>query len=279
MVVSRIRFCYGCPVSETKRLHFLVVDDDRAVREMVRTYLEDLGVGRVHEAGDGDEALIALRRHPLISFVILDWELPGISGLDFVRRIRQDRGFSRTYVMMLTARADEKGMREALEAGIDDFLVKPFPIQKLKAKLDRALDTDRRLHAVRFGEFLVQGGLITAEQLEVGLECQRHLDVSRLPLGALAVAGGMCEPHVVLRRLCDSLGARVSEPEAVAALLQSGELWSALIGPDRFRSLVSLGETGRLMIGETFVGLNFLTRQQLESHLASFFAHRKRGES
>lgn len=260
-------------------MHFLVVDDDRAVREMVRAYLEKLGVGRVHEAGDGDEALIALRRHPLISFVILDWELPGISGLDFVRRIRQDRGFSRTYVMMLTARADEKGMREALEAGIDDYLVKPFPIQKLKAKLDRALDTDRWLHAVRFGEFLVQAGLITAEQLEVGLECQRHLDVSRLPLGGLAVAGGMCETQYVLRRLCDSLGARVREPEAVAALLQSGELWSALIGAERFRSLISLGESGRLMIGETFVGLNFLTRQQLESHLASFFSHRKLGES
>lgn len=263
---------------ETNRLHFLVVDDDRTVREMVRTYLENLGVGRVHEAGDGDEAMIALRRHPLISFVILDWELPGISGLDFLRQIRQDRGFSRTYVMMLTARAEERDLREALAAGIDDYLVKPFPMHKLKAKLDRALDTDRWLHAVRFGEFLVQAGLITAEQLEVGLECQRHLDVSRLPFGGLAVAEGMCEPPVVLRRLCDSLGSRVCEPEAVAALLQSAELWSALLGSDCFKSLVSLGEARRLMIGETFVGLRFLTHQQLEAQLASFFAHRKLGE-
>jgi two-component system, OmpR family, phosphate regulon response regulator PhoB len=114
----------------------LVVEDDPALRVMLRYNLEKLGY-RAEVAEDGEEALAALDRgRPDV--VLLDWMLPGISGLDVCRAIRERPNLRDVPVIMLTARTEEQDTIRGLDTGADDYLTKPCSIEALDARL-RAL--------------------------------------------------------------------------------------------------------------------------------------------
>ena len=116
-------------------MKILVVDDERAVRDSLRRALELQGY-EVDLAGDGTEALARLETNGHVDVVVLDVLMPGIDGLEVCRRIRRDG--SEVPVLMLTAR-DAVGDRVAgLDAGADDYLVKPFALEELLARI-RAL--------------------------------------------------------------------------------------------------------------------------------------------
>ena len=116
-------------------MKILVVDDERAVRDSLRRALELQGY-EVDLAGDGTEALARLETNGHVDAVVLDVLMPGIDGLEVCRRIRRDG--SEVPVLMLTAR-DAVGDRVAgLDAGADDYLVKPFALEELLARI-RAL--------------------------------------------------------------------------------------------------------------------------------------------
>ena len=116
-------------------MRILVVDDERAVRESLRRALELQGY-EVDLAGDGAEALAKLADNGHVDAVVLDILMPGVDGLEVCRQLR--RGGSAVPVLMLTAR-DAVGDRvEGLDAGADDYLVKPFALEELLARI-RAL--------------------------------------------------------------------------------------------------------------------------------------------
>jgi CheY-like chemotaxis protein len=111
----------------------LVVDDDPAIRSLVRTMLRRLRVGTVAEAADGERGLAALAEGSRFDLVVCDWNLPGISGIELWRRVRS--AASDLPFLMVTGRDDAASIAEAAAAGIPAYIVKPFSQAELAAKL------------------------------------------------------------------------------------------------------------------------------------------------
>jgi two-component system chemotaxis response regulator CheY len=110
----------------------LVVDDDRFIRKLVTTTLEDVAEFDLHEAADGLQAL-ALARDTEPAIVFLDVDMPGLDGIDTCRELRSDPATREATIVMLTASHGERTERLAEEAGADLFLTKPFsPLELLR---------------------------------------------------------------------------------------------------------------------------------------------------
>jgi two-component system chemotaxis response regulator CheY len=112
----------------------LIVDDSRATRSMLRSMLTNLGF-EVLEAGHGLEALERLHASAEVDFALVDWNMPEMDGLEFVRSLRSERRFSGLPVMMVTAESDVTQMARALMAGADEYALKPLDHESLAAKL------------------------------------------------------------------------------------------------------------------------------------------------
>ncbi len=120
----------------------LVVDDEPHIRTVLRGYLEADGFA-VTEAADGDTALAALRDQPP-DLVLLDVMLPGIDGLEVLRRLRT---FSEVYVILVTARSEEVDKLVGLGVGADDYVTKPFSPREVAARVKAVLRRDRGTRA------------------------------------------------------------------------------------------------------------------------------------
>ena len=114
------------------RLRVLVVDDEAKLTELLRLELDVEGYD-VDIANDGASGLIRSRTEPLPDLIILDWNLPDFSGIDICQRIRA--GGVTTPILMLTGHDDITDRVKALDAGVDDYLIKPFSIDELMARL------------------------------------------------------------------------------------------------------------------------------------------------
>jgi CheY-like chemotaxis protein len=113
----------------------LIVDDSRVVRKLSRKIAEELGY-RVAEAENGEEAL-ARCRTGMPDLVITDWQMPVMSGVEFVARFRSIPGANRAKVMFCTSKGEATDIHEGISAGADDYIVKPFNEAALKAKVER----------------------------------------------------------------------------------------------------------------------------------------------
>ena len=114
----------------------LVVEDEPAIQELITLNLEQSGYSPLR-ANDAEQA-IDLVRDELPDLVLLDWMLPGMSGIEFARRLRADRRTQDVPIIMLTARAEEHDKLAGLETGADDYITKPFSPRELNARI-RAL--------------------------------------------------------------------------------------------------------------------------------------------
>jgi two-component system chemotaxis response regulator CheY len=117
-------------------MNILVVDDERALRSLVRRVLEDDNSVRVVEADDGVTALDRLVNEP-IDLVLLDLSMKSMDGIETLQAIRRSPRFSLLPVVLMTGNADEEFVRRAMALGIDDFLVKPFTPDTLRERLER----------------------------------------------------------------------------------------------------------------------------------------------
>ena len=115
----------------------LVVEDEPAIQELLRLNLEDAGF-TVHTVADAESAQ-ALIRDALPDLVLLDWMLPGQSGLAFARTLRSDARTRQLPIIMVTARSDEADRISGLEAWVDDYVTKPFSPRELKARIKTVL--------------------------------------------------------------------------------------------------------------------------------------------
>ena len=123
-------------------LKFLVVDDSVTMRRIVLNSLKTLGYSDFIEANDGREALEKLAGDSNINFVITDWNMPVISGLDLVKTIRSTDVFSKLPILMVTTRGIKEDIIEAMQARVNNYVVKPFTPAILKEKIDAILATN-----------------------------------------------------------------------------------------------------------------------------------------
>jgi two-component system chemotaxis response regulator CheY len=111
----------------------LVVDDSRVVRKVARRILEDLGF-EVAEAGDGAEAL-AWARSAMPDVILLDWNMPVMNGMEFLRRLRLEPGGQAPKVVFCSVETDLDRIREALDEGASEYIMKPFDGDIVASKL------------------------------------------------------------------------------------------------------------------------------------------------
>lgn len=119
----------------------LIVDDSRAIRSMLRRLLQGLGF-EVAEASNGAEALEQLSSGEPIDLALVDWNMPVMDGLDFVKAMRTDRTNADVVVLMVSSESDPNKVARALMKGADDYVIKPLTSESLLSKLEM-LDTWR----------------------------------------------------------------------------------------------------------------------------------------
>jgi two-component system chemotaxis response regulator CheY len=127
-------------------LKFLVVDDFSTMRRIVRNLLKELGFTNVDEAEDGVAALQKLRSASF-DFVVSDWNMPNMTGIDLLRTIRQDPALKHLPVLMVTAEAKKENIVEAAQAGASGYIVKPFTAATLDEKLNKIFQTMQKANA------------------------------------------------------------------------------------------------------------------------------------
>ena len=122
-----------------KDMQILVVDDFSTMRRIVKNQLRELGFSNIREADDGSTALDVLKSAH-IDFVVTDWNMPGMAGIDLLKTIRADEKMKRLPVLMVTAEAKREQIIEAAQAGVNGYVVKPFTAATLKEKIDRVFE-------------------------------------------------------------------------------------------------------------------------------------------
>jgi len=118
-------------------MKFLVVDDSSTMRRIVVNSLQRIGFGDTVEAGDGKEALDKF--DPSVKFVITDWNMPNMTGTELAKALREREDGKQVPILRVTARSVREDIIEAMEAGVNNYIVKPFTPQILKEKIDALL--------------------------------------------------------------------------------------------------------------------------------------------
>lgn len=118
-------------------MQVLVVDDSQIMRKIIMGALTKLGVNDIVEASNGQEAADLLAKANSIGLVLMDWNMPVMTGIDAVRKIRG--GGIKTPVVMVTTEAEKEKVVEAIKAGANDYLVKPFNHKDIQGKLEKFL--------------------------------------------------------------------------------------------------------------------------------------------
>ncbi|MBT3144348.1 chemotaxis response regulator CheY [Neptunomonas phycophila] len=119
-----------------KDIKILVVDDFSTMRRIIKNLLRDLGFNNVVEADDGKTALPILQQGG-IQFLVTDWNMPGMTGIDLVKVVRADPNLKSIPILMVTAEAKREQIIAAAQAGVNGYVVKPFTAAVLKEKLEK----------------------------------------------------------------------------------------------------------------------------------------------
>ncbi len=122
-----------------KNMKVLVVDDFSTMRRIVKNLLRDLGFTNIQEADDGSTALPMLQNGDF-DFVVTDWNMPGMQGIDLLKAIRADSRLAHIPVLLITAEAKKEQIVMAAQAGVNGYIVKPFTAATLKAKLNKIFE-------------------------------------------------------------------------------------------------------------------------------------------
>lgn len=122
-------------------MKILVVDDMSTMRKIIKNMLGQIGFKNITEADDGASAwpLIqsAIKEGKPYEFIVSDWNMPQMSGLDLLKHIRETPGLEKLPFLMITAEAEQGNVVIAVKAGVSNFIVKPFSAQVLKEKIDK----------------------------------------------------------------------------------------------------------------------------------------------
>jgi len=122
-----------------KDMKILVVDDFSTMRRIIKNLLRDLGFTNIVEADDGATALPVLKAGG-IDFLVTDWNMPKMSGIDLLKTVRADPSLSHIPILMVTAEAKRDQIIMAAQAGVNGYIIKPFTAVVLKEKIDKIFE-------------------------------------------------------------------------------------------------------------------------------------------
>jgi two-component system, chemotaxis family, chemotaxis protein CheY len=120
-------------------MKILIVDDFSTMRRIIKNLLRDLGFNNTQEADDGLTALPILQAGG-IDFLVTDWNMPGMQGIDLLKTVRADEKLSSLPVLMVTAETKREQIIEAAQAGVNGYTVKPFTAATLKEKIEKIFE-------------------------------------------------------------------------------------------------------------------------------------------
>jgi two-component system chemotaxis response regulator CheY len=120
-------------------MKILIVDDFSTMRRIIKNLLRDLGFNNTSEADDGNTALPILQSGSF-DFLVTDWNMPGMTGIDLLKAVRADAKLSKLPVLMVTAEQKRDQIIEAAQAGVNGYIVKPFTAITLKEKIDKIFE-------------------------------------------------------------------------------------------------------------------------------------------
>ncbi len=118
-------------------LKILVVDDFPTMRRIVKTLLKQNGYSNFIEAEDGEKAFKMLETEGDVEFIVSDWNMPNMTGLELLKTVRASAKYKHLPFLMVTAEAEKENIIEAVKSGVSNYVVKPFTGQTLKEKLDK----------------------------------------------------------------------------------------------------------------------------------------------
>lgn len=122
------------------KIKVLVVDDFSTMRRILKNILKQIGYSDIEEAEDGNSALVRLRQGGY-GLVVSDWNMPNMTGLDLLKAIRADSALNNMPVLMVTAEAKKENVVDAIKAGVNNYVVKPFTADVLKEKIEKIFDS------------------------------------------------------------------------------------------------------------------------------------------
>jgi two-component system, chemotaxis family, chemotaxis protein CheY len=126
-------------VALDKNMKILIVDDFSTMRRIIKNLLRDLGFTNTHEADDGTTALPMLQNSSF-DFLISDWNMPGMTGLDLLKAVRAEPKLAKLPVLMVTAESKREQIIEAAQAGVNGYVVKPFTAATLEEKIKKIFE-------------------------------------------------------------------------------------------------------------------------------------------
>jgi two-component system chemotaxis response regulator CheY len=121
-----------------EKMKILIVDDFSTMRRIIKNILKEIGYTNLDEADDGSTALEKLKDGGF-DFVVTDWNMPKMPGIELLKAIRKDGALKKIPVLMVTAEAGQENVVAAVKAGVDNYIVKPFTAAALKEKIDLIL--------------------------------------------------------------------------------------------------------------------------------------------
>ncbi len=120
-------------------MKILIVDDFSTMRRIIKNLLRDLGFTNTSEADDGLTALPMLQQGNF-DFLVTDWNMPGMEGIELLKKVRADEELNSLPVLLVTAEAKKEQIVEAAQAGVNGYIVKPFTSGTLKEKIDKIFE-------------------------------------------------------------------------------------------------------------------------------------------
>ena len=116
----------------------LVVDDFATMRKIVKNVLRQIDITNVTEAENGKQAIEILRADPAYELIVSDWIMPEMTGIEFLKACKEDENIRKVPFVMVTAEAQKDSVLEAIKAGVDNYIVKPFTPDKLQEAIEKA---------------------------------------------------------------------------------------------------------------------------------------------
>ncbi len=118
----------------------LIIDDSATMRKIIRSSLESIGSFEIEEAENCDEGLEKLIGGLDVNLALVDWNMPGMTGIDFTKSVRSNPSLSKTPIIMITSNSEKEHVLSAVMAGVNDYMAKPFTPDIFSAKIKKVLE-------------------------------------------------------------------------------------------------------------------------------------------